>query len=428
MASLPLHDQSKRASTTLCPVNELIHPAFTMLPLLADDCHLSVAIPVRNEEAYLWATLHALAHQYTRDGARILPQRYEVVLLLNHCSDGSARIARRFCATYPECVVHVAEWNFPQDMAHVGSARSLLLRQCALRHEIAQTISTRNIHVHRLLLTTDADTIVHRHWIAETLCCVRNGADAVGGDILMCANERRSLPTRARRAYVLDRRYRRAVAQLESLLDPLPHDPWPRHQHHFGGSMACTLQAYRRSGGMQPMPTLEDLSFYHALVSSGARFRHEPRVRVYTSARISGRVAIGLSEQLSQWTRRGKLTVPSTELLVATFTARAMLRHLVAVKAPTRAEVSRCADFLHVTAATLRNVLAAESTCEGAWNAIGGNAGLCASFPARAHCCPMVAELRNLQRLTAQLRRCVAADPCGSSHVGVLQSAATMAG
>ena len=39
-----------------------------------------------------------------------------------------------------------------------------------------------------------------------------------------------------------------------ALLDSVFHDPWPRHYQHFGASLAVTADAYRRAGGLPPVP------------------------------------------------------------------------------------------------------------------------------------------------------------------------------
>jgi len=46
------------------------------------------------------------------------------------------------------------------------------------------------------------------------------------------------------------------LAELEGWLDPDPADPLPRHHQHFGASLAVTVDAYRRAGGLPSMPGL----------------------------------------------------------------------------------------------------------------------------------------------------------------------------
>ena len=90
-------------------------------------------------------------------------------------------------------------------------------------------------------------------------------------------------------------------AQAEAVLDPTPHDPWPRHFQHFGASIAVTCQMYQKTGGLPQKPYLEDEAFYKALLRTDAKVRQSPHVKVITSTRQDGRVAIGFSEQLRYW-------------------------------------------------------------------------------------------------------------------------------
>ena len=96
-----------------------------------------------------------------------------------------------------------------------------------------------------------------------------------------------------REAYRNDRRYQYLIAEMEDWFDPQVGDPWPRHLEHFGASLACTPEVYARAGGMPRLAELEDVAFVDRLRQVDARVRHEPRVVVYTSARLDGRIATG---------------------------------------------------------------------------------------------------------------------------------------
>ena len=125
----------------------------------------------------------------------------------------------------------------------------------------------------------------------------------MGGKIDLAEGEVESLPTCVRRCYRQDRRYGELVAQVEDLLDPQPGDPWPRHQDHFGSSLAFTREAYARAGGMPESPVLEDEAFVHQLRRAGLCLRHEPAVRIFTSGRLNGRAKLGLAAQLRAWAK-----------------------------------------------------------------------------------------------------------------------------
>ena len=326
-------------------------------------------------------------------------EQYEVLLLLNNCTDASAQVARRFAAAHVDMHLHVVEHTFAKHHAHVGSARSLLMQQAALRLRGAPDALARSQRG-SLLLTTDADTVVDPLWLAETEAAFARGADAVGGDIHIAAAERYGLARQARRAYALDRRYLRAVCLLESLLDPLAHDPWPRHHHHFGASLACTLYAYDACGGMQPTPFLEDLAFYRALVGAGMRFRHEPKVRVYTSARTRGRAPVGLSEQLRHWHGSAALRVPSCTFHQRRCVALAALRRAMQGQSDWQ-HVSR---VLRVASQDVRGLGLMHGTAESAWQAIDGDTRIRNGLSAAEREGEIHTELGNLQEVMRQLR------------------------
>lgn len=274
-------------------------------------CVLAVVIPVRDEEASLPATLEALAVQRHADGSPLNPDLYEIILLVNNSVDGSAAIARSFASRHPSLALHVVEVDLPDDDAHVGRARRLLMDTAAGRLPPPGVIAT-----------TDADTIVAPDWIAMMLAEFEAGADTVAGRILVDPAGFAEHDGAARRFHLLDVTYRSLVAELEARLAPDPFDPWPRHFQHFGPSIAVTVATYRRSGGMPPLPSLEDVAFYNALRRIGARIRHSPAVRVVTSARPIGRTSFGFAVQLGIWSQMGARNEPFMVESVPAITAR----------------------------------------------------------------------------------------------------------
>ncbi len=256
-------------------------------------CRAVVVIPARNEEAHLPATLDAFARQADRAGNPIAPECFEILLLLNNCTDGSAAVARAWACAHPHIALHVIEIRLKNRDAHVGTARRMLMDTAWHRLQGRGGLVA--------ILSTDADTLVGNTWLVENLCALEKGADAVGGFIDVEREELRNLPAGARRAYLRERRYKRLIAELEDLLDPQPGDPWPRHLEHFGASLACTPGIYAEAGGLPALKHLEDVAFVDALRRVGARLRHDPSVVVYTSSRMQGRAKTGLSGQLSIW-------------------------------------------------------------------------------------------------------------------------------
>jgi hypothetical protein len=153
-----------------------------------------------------------------------------------------------------------------------------------------------------IIASTDGDTIVDPQWIYYTMQEMARGNDAVGGRILT-----RPDGNPVRRNHLRDVTYRTLVAQVEALLDPNEHDPWPRHFQHFGASLAVTCSMYQKAGRLPNVPHLEDEAFYRALLRTDAKVRKSPRVKVLTSTRLQGRVAVGFSEQLRYWVSQNQL-------------------------------------------------------------------------------------------------------------------------
>ncbi len=300
-----------------------------MTPLLHSTphpkCRATVILPARDEEHSLAGTLDALAAQVGENGQPLAPEQYEIVLLLNNCEDHSAAVARRWQREHPHIAFHIAERVLAPHEAHVGTARRWLMDTawCRLAGQSGPVTA---------ILSTDADTRVAPDWIYANLRAVADGADAVGGMICLPEEEIAALPTGARQAYRQDRRFERLVAELEDLLDPQSGDPWPRHLQHFGASLACTPQVYARAGGLPVRKTLEDVAFVDALRRIDARLRHEPSVVVHTSARLQGRVEVGLSAQLGLWQQQWESgtahTVPSAAWLAHRFGTLRALRLL----------------------------------------------------------------------------------------------------
>lgn len=260
---------------------------FAAIPPLASTVTLTVAIPARNEEASIGPALRALAQQRQRDGAPFAYTRYDVIVFANDCDDATVARAREVAGAHTGFALHVVAGALPPRDAHVGTARKAVMDVAARRFfEAGRPRGT--------VATTDADTIVDAGWIAETVA-EAGEADAVMGRILLAPGERERLSAQMRRLYLRDMAYRRVVAELEALRDPVACDPLPRHGQHYGASFAVSAGAYARAGGVPPRPVLEDLAFFQALQRIDARVRHSTRVRVATSARTLARVEGGFA-------------------------------------------------------------------------------------------------------------------------------------
>jgi hypothetical protein len=253
---------------------------------------VSVIVPVRNEAEGIAQTLDALRHQRTHAGATLDPDCYEVLVLTNNCTDDSYRRVRTYQHQHPTFRLHVADIQLLPEHAHIGTVRRLLMDAACRRLVQAG-------HPRGIIASTDGDTQVDPQWLAQTITEIDAGNDAVAGRILTRRDPCHCGTTRL--PHLRDATYRSLLARAEATLDPHQHDPWPRHFQHFGASLAVTYAAYSRAGRLPVVRYLEDEAFYRALQRIDARVRRSPQVRVYTSARHTGRVEVGLSWQLQQW-------------------------------------------------------------------------------------------------------------------------------
>ena len=301
------------------------------------DLKFCIVIPVKNEAAGLMHTLDALRCQQDAAGNAYPASTFEVLMLINNSIDNSYQIARSYQQQHPNFQLHIEQINLPKPYANVGTARRLLMDAA---HQRLSVMGRDN----NIIASTDGDTIVDSQWLHYTQAAIEAGNDAVGGRILTLAEV-----SDARQFHLRDVTYRCLLAKAEALIDPQEHDPLPRHFQFFGASMAVTCQMYQRVGRLPRVPHLEDLAFYEALVAHDARVRKSFDVKVYTSARLEGRVAVGFSEQLTKWVADQKLgkmqMVDSAAVLLAKYEVRKRLRNYWELKAVT---AERCSELLVV--------------------------------------------------------------------------------
>ncbi|WP_009633170.1 glycosyltransferase [Synechocystis sp. PCC 7509] len=283
-------------------------------------CEVCVIVPVRNEAQTIETTLSALAYQIDLKGNKLDWRRYEVILLANNCSDNSAEIACYFARRHPELVLHVVEITLPPAEAYIGRVRQILMDEAYRR--LVYLRRRRGI-----IASTDGDSQVTPTWIAANIAEVAAGADAVGGRIYITKSDRATLNPYAKACYLREVGYRFLIAELEDYLDPDPDDRFPRHYQHYGASLAVTAQMYQQAGGLPAVRTPEDVAFYQALLRVNARFRHSPLVKVVTSARETGRAALGLANQLHQWAAMGMGEQPFLVESVNAIALRLQVRH-----------------------------------------------------------------------------------------------------
>ena len=276
-----------------------------------------VAVPARDEQERLPSLIKALGTQtWLSGGKRVL----DVVIVLNNTSDRSRR-AIEVAALDAPLRLHCVEVHLPDPLAHVGTARRMSL-------ELARSLCT--VPANSVLLTTDADAVPSPIWIEANLAAVHHGADLVGGRIIGNWREEallgRAFVSRVARYLI----YTELCDRLASIIDPIAHDPWPRHRNHTGASLAVRTAVYDHVGGLPALPYREDLAFVARVRDAGFKLRHDPAVTVGVSARTKGRAPGGMADMLAQWVsdaEAGRLhLVEDPEAVLARVTRRRFLR------------------------------------------------------------------------------------------------------
>jgi hypothetical protein len=98
-----------------------------------------------------------------------------------------------------------------------------------------------------------------------------------------------------------DARECRLITLLDDLawmLDPEMHDPPARHTEASGASLAVSVDAFRRVGGIPAIAAGEDRAFVRALLMIDAGVRHDPAIKVVVSGRVEGRAPGGMADAI----------------------------------------------------------------------------------------------------------------------------------
>jgi len=256
----------------------------------------SIVIPVKDEEAYILKTLTSFALQVDIFGEQMDLEQFEILILANNCSDRSVTLIKDFQHNHPHLNIYLEEVTLSPIHANIGYVRRKLM-------ECAYSRLCRNGG--GIIMTTDGDTMVASDWISKTQQEINNGAEVVGGRILLSKDELAGLDEFTLLHHLKDEKYQLLVAELEGKIINAEYDPIPRHHQHFNGSFAITTECYARSGGVPVVNHLEDCAFFEKLEGIDAKIRHSHQVTVYTSARCIGRAEIGLSYQLNIWKNLG---------------------------------------------------------------------------------------------------------------------------
>lgn len=210
---------------------------------------LAVIVPAKNEEARLPSCLESLFCA-ALDPA-LLGETVEVVVVLDGCTDGSARVVASTRAT-----------ALQGSGSNVGAARAL-----GAQHALNAGA--------RWLAFTDADTRVSPNWLSAQLAL---RAQVVCGTIEVTDWSRHPLEVGARfRAEYCDR---------------------DGHRHIHGANLGVCSRAYQSVGGFQPLRSSEDVALVRALELAGAGIAWSAAPRVVTSCRLDGRAPQGFAAEI----------------------------------------------------------------------------------------------------------------------------------
>jgi hypothetical protein len=236
-----------------------------------------VVVPARDEEDLIGSCLRALATQ-----ERVAHDEYEVLLILDRCTDRTEARAREIAVDHRRLRLHLLDG--PGEGS--GPARRVGM----------DTACARLLQVGRpegLIACTDADTMVAPDWLATQLRAVSQGAKAIGGRIELADDG--SLPEGVWRKHAEQGRLRH-----ERLLSCPDARGETQHWQFSGASLTLTATVYREIGGLEPLHALEDEGLEKLLLERRIPIERLLSVRVTTSPRLVGRASRGLSSDLAR--------------------------------------------------------------------------------------------------------------------------------
>jgi glucosyl-3-phosphoglycerate synthase len=235
-----------------------------------------VVVPARNEEDLIASCLLALATQ-----RGVQSEEYEVLLVLDQCTDATHARAREIALSFPDLRLHFL------DGPAEGSGAARRVGMDAARDRLLQIGRPDG-----LVACTDADSIVAHDWISAQLRAVSEGSRAIGGRIELADDG--SLPDGVMAQHAEQGRLRH-----ERLLSEPGHLGKPEHWQFSGASLALTASVYAEVGGLEPLADLEDEHLESVLRRHGIPIDRLLSVRVTTSPRLNGRASRGLAHDLA---------------------------------------------------------------------------------------------------------------------------------
>lgn len=262
----------------------------TPLPPPNKALRACVVVPARDEEALVGACLRALA---TQEG--VAPDEYEVLLVLDRCTDATEERALEVAAEHPGLWLHLLE----------GPGRGAgHARRVGMEEAYARLLSLDRLE--GLIASTDADTVAASDWLSAQLGAAARGARAIGGRIKL--KDPDMLPEEVIRWHEEQGRHRHLGLLAEGGAGRTEH--W----QFSGASLALTAEAYGEVGGLEPQTALEDEHLEQALRQRGISLERLLSVQVTTSARLVGRAKQGLARDLALAARTSRNNFAVREL------------------------------------------------------------------------------------------------------------------
>ncbi len=247
---------------------------------------ISVVVPARDEEALIGSCLTALAEQ-----ERISSEEYEVLLVLDRCTDATEIRALEVATENPGLRLHLLEGP---------GRRAGHARRVGMEEAYARLLASGRSD--GLIASTDADTVVEPDWLSVQLEAAGRGARAIGGRIELRDDADLAEGVAGWRAEQDRLRQRELLTAPDSVGGPIQAEHW----QFSGASLALTAATYAEIGGLEPLAALEDEYLERALARCGVPIERPLAVRMRTSARLVGRAKRGLARDLAlaSWAHR----------------------------------------------------------------------------------------------------------------------------
>lgn len=258
------------------------------LPPASAHLKMSVIIPAKDEEGQIIETLQSLLDQKNGDGTSFEKYKFEILILCHNCADTTKGKSESFFRDNPQLQGHVLSLN-SNEANTVGAARRILMNIAYGRLQDERG----------LIISTDADTIADTTWLFHLEKFIPQETSLVCG---LISTNLLGLKQQALDYLVAKDEYLLLKCRLESLLFPNSHDPWPRHNYHWGPNLAIKKSVYAAVGGIKPLHFLEDVDLYNRVVGEGYLVRHCLDSKVKTSNRIDSRCQEGFGAELKVWT------------------------------------------------------------------------------------------------------------------------------